>query len=69
MIPSRTRCVRAAIARHRDPRIGGRHRRILLAGDVVPHEDAVPAGRLGLDGELDEHPGIGVSRTFGSPIA
>ena len=55
--------------RHRDPRIGRGQRGVLLARDVVPHEDAVPAGRLCLGGELHEQARLAYSRTLGRPTA
>ena len=60
MIPSRTRCVRTAIPATAIHGSVAGSEGILLASDVVPHEDAVPAGRLRLGGELDEQPRVGV---------
>lgn len=42
-----------------DPRVDDRHRRRGAAVDVVPEEDAVPAGGLGPDSEVDEALGLG----------
>ena len=69
MIPSRTRCVRTAIPATAIHGSVAGSEGFLLAGDVVPYEDAVQPGRLRLGGELDEQPRSAYSRTFGRPTA
>ena len=39
---------------------GVHHRRLVLVGQVVPDEEAVPAGLLGLAGQGDQQVGVGV---------
>jgi hypothetical protein len=42
--------------RHQQPRVVGRER---SPEDVVPEEEAIPAGCLGLPGQITQRPGLG----------
>jgi hypothetical protein len=55
--PIRTRSVAVAIAVKCDPRIGHVDDRLPPA-HVIPHEHSVPAGLLGLGGQIGDERGI-----------